>query len=87
MGVAVCLNEADVALDRRAKILDPVALRVLVSFHRAIVESLDIFSLHGFFLRITSMFLCLGQVISNLCHLGSMVTENQAQLLAFERTC
>jgi hypothetical protein len=46
------------------------------------MERLDILGLHGILLRVTSVFLRLGQVTSDLCHFGSMVAEHQTQLLA-----
>jgi len=82
--VTVSLDETDVALDRRAQVLDPVALRVLVGFHRAVVERLHVLSLHGFLLGVARELLRFCEVACDLGHLGGMVAEDQTQLLAFQ---
>jgi hypothetical protein len=84
--VTVSLDETDVALDRRAQVHDPVALRVLVGFHRAVVERLHIFCLHGFFLGVACEFLRFREVACDLGHLGGMVAKDEAKLLALQRS-
>lgn len=46
------------------------------------MESLDVIGLHGVLLSIGSVFLGLGQITGNFAHLGLVVTEDQAELLA-----
>lgn len=83
--VTVGLDEADVALDSRAEILDPVALRVLVRLHGAVMERLDVLALHGVFLGVGGVLLRLGEVAGDLAHLDAVVAEDQMELLALQR--
>jgi len=74
--VAVRLDETDVGFDCGTQVLDPVALRVLVGFHRAVVERLDVLGLHRFFLGVAGEFLRLSEVARDLRHLSSVVAED-----------